>query len=129
MILAIFDLQAAPIFNQVSSQLVFRFMRRSVKQIFKMAAKAASWISDQNICSYFNLQFISLLPAKFRVIGLSVQQKERKTYLQIPGHGGHLGFLIETLLGTIQLHAVPIFRTRFQVNWSFGSGQEAQNRF
>ena len=53
-ILAIFDLQVNPNASyHVWSQLAFGFRRRSEKKIFKMAAMAATWISDGHDFSYF----------------------------------------------------------------------------
>ena len=36
-------------------------------------------------------------------------------------HGGHLGFLIVTILAIFDLQVAPIFHTKFLVNWPFGS--------
>ena len=55
--------------------------------------------------------------------------------------GGHLGFPTGTILAIfcfyIQVHksaifdvqVTPMLPTKFQVNWPFGSGEEAKNRF
>ena len=66
-----------------------------------------------------------ILPTKFESAGLSVQEMKDK----IDFHGGHLGFVIGTILATFDLQVVPIFPSRFRVNWPFGSGEESQNRF
>ena len=43
-------------------------------------------------------------------------------------HGGHLGFPIRTiLLFFFYLKVTPMLPTKFQVNWPFGSGEEASN--
>ena len=40
---------------------------------------------------FFYLQVTTMLPTKFKSVGLSVQEKKRKIDFQ---DGGHLGFLI-----------------------------------
>ena len=40
-----------------------------------------------------------------------------------------IGFWIGTILAIFDLQVVPILPTKFRVNWSFGSGEEAKNRF
>ena len=44
-------------------------------------------------------------------------------------NGGQLGFTIGTILAIFDLRVIPMFPTKFRVNWSFGSGEEAKNRF
>ena len=44
------------------------------------------------------------------------------------GHGGHLGFPIGTILAVFDLQVILMLPTKFQVNWPFGSGEEAKNR-
>ena len=36
--------------------------------------------------------------------------------------GGHLGFLIGTILAILDLQVIPMLPTNFQVNWPFISG-------
>ena len=62
-------------------------------------------------------------------IGLSAQEKKRKIDFQDGDHGGHLGFLIGTILATFDLQVTPMLPTRFQVNWHLGLGEQAKNRF
>ena len=68
-----------------------------------------------------------LLPS-FKSTGLSIQKKE-KINLQDGCHGGHLGFPIGTILAIFDLPVAPILPDKFRVNWPFGSGEEAKNRF
>ena len=42
---------------------------------------------------------------------------------------GHLGFMIGTILAILDLQVTLMLPTNFQVNWPFGSGEEAKNRF
>ena len=63
------------------------------------------------------------------MIGLLVQEKERKIDFPDSGHGGYLGFRIGTILAIFDLQVTPMFPTKFQVNSPFGSGEEAKNRF
>ena len=67
--------------------------------------------------------------ASLKSIGLSVQEKKRKIDFQDGGHGGHLGFSIRTILAIFDLQVTTILPSKFEVNWPFGSGEEAKNRF
>ena len=62
-------------------------------------------------------------------IGLSVQEMKQKIDFKDGGLGGHFGHLIGTILAIFDLQVTPMLPTKFQVNWSFGSGEEAKNRF
>ena len=84
-----------------------------------------SWISDRNDFSYF---WFTIYP-RFTLIGLSVQEEKRKIDFKDGGHGGHLGFPIEIISATFDQQVTPMLHTKFQFNWSFGSGEEAKNRF
>ena len=53
----------------------------------------------------------------------------RKIDFQDGGHGGHLGFPISTILAIFDLQVTLIVPSKFGVNWPFGSGEEAKNRF
>ena len=46
-----------------------------------------------------------------------------------PWHGGHLGFPIKMILATFDLQVTLMLPTKFQVDWTFGPGEEAKNRF
>ena len=65
----------------------------------------------------------------FESIGLSVHKKTRKIEFQGGRHGGHLGFLIGTILSIFDLQVSPMLPSKFQVNWYFGSGGEAKIDF
>ena len=80
------------------------------------------WISDQKDFSYF--LSTSFLPC-FESIGLSVQEEKRKIDFQ---DGRHLGFLIRNL-PIFDLQVILTLPTKFQINWLFGSAEEAKNRF
>ena len=67
--------------------------------------------------------------ASLESTGLSVQEKKRKIDFQDGGHGGHLGFPIGTILAIFDLQVTLIVPSKFGVNWLFGSGEEAKNRF
>ena len=62
-------------------------------------------------------------------IGLSVKEKKSKIDFQNGGHGGHLGFPIGPILAIFDLQVTPMIPTTFQVNWPFGSGEEAKIDF
>ena len=65
----------------------------------------------------------------FKSVGLSVQEEKRKIDFQDGHHGSHVGFLIGTILAIFDLQVTPLFPTKFQVNWPFGSEEEAKNKF
>ena len=67
--------------------------------------------------------------ASLESIGLSVQEKKRKIDFQDGCHGGHLGFPISMILAIFDLQVTPMLPSKFGVNWPFGSGEEAKNRF
>ena len=86
-----------------------------------------SWISDRHDFSFFLIYksprcFLASLVS----IGLSVQEKSGKIDFQ---DGGHLGFPIGTILAIFYLQVTPMLPSKFGVNWPFGSGEEAKNRF
>ena len=45
------------------------------------------------------------------------------------GHGGHLGFPIETILASLDLYVTPMLPTKFGVNWLLGLRVKAKNSF
>ena len=81
------------------------------------------------ILAIFDLQSPRCLLASLESIGLSVQEKKRKIDFQDGCHGGHLGFPIDMILAIFDLQVTPMLPSKFGVNWSFGSGEEAKNRF
>ena len=64
--------------------------------------------------------------ASLESIGLSVQEKKQKIDFQ---DGCHIGFPISTILAIFDLQVTPMLPSKFGVNWPFGSGEEAKNRF
>ena len=70
-----------------------------------------------------------MLPTKFGVNAPFGSGEEVKNRFQDGGHGGHLGFLIGTILAIFNLQVTLMLLTKFGVNWPFGSGEEAKNRF
>ena len=53
----------------------------------------------------------------------------RAFWFQTKRFVGHLGFPIDTIFATFDLQVTPMLPTKFGVNWPFGSGEEAKNRF
>ena len=113
MILATVDLQVTSILPINSSQLPFRFRRKSSKQIFKMATMAAVW---DFLSQRFKLFFIYKPPRcflpSFKSIGLSVQKKKGKIDFQ---DSRHLEFLIGTIL------AIFIFTSHPDASYQFSN--------
>ena len=62
-------------------------------------------------------------------VGPSDHEKKRKIYFQDGRHGGLFGFPTGTIFAFFYLQVTPMLRTKFRVNWPFGSGEEAKNRF
>ena len=89
-----------------------------------------SWNSFRHNLSYF--WSTSHLDASYLVLeskSLSVQEKKLKIDFQDGQHGGHLGFPIGMILAIFDSQVTPMLPTKFGVNWPFGSGEEAKNRF
>ena len=88
-----------------------------------MATTAAildfDWFKFKLFLIYMSPQ--CFLPS-FKSIGLSVPEKKRKIDFQDGCHGGHLGFLIGTILAIFDQQATAMLPTKFQVNWPFGHG-------
>ena len=82
-----------------------------------------------------------MLPTKFQVnwhLGLGEEAKNRFSRwlpmaaifdFQDGHHGSHLGFPISMILAFFDLQVTPMLPSKFGVNWPFGSGEEAKNRF
>ena len=88
-----------------------------------------SWISDWNNFSYF--WSTSHPKASYQVssqLAFWVRKRSKKDF-QDGLHGGHLGFRIGKILAIFDLHVTPMLSSKFGVNWLFGSGEEAKNRF
>ena len=83
-----------------------------------------SWISDRNDFSHpdASYQVSSQLAFWFR------RRSEISRFSRCR-HGGHLRFLIRTIKALFDLQVTPMIPTKFQIKWSFGSGEEAKNRF
>ena len=70
-----------------------------------------------------------MIPTKFQVSWLLVQERKRKIDFQDGRHGGHLGILIGKILAIFDLQVTPMLPTKFQVNKPFGSGEKVKNGF
>ena len=88
-----------------------------------------SWFYDRHDFSYFLIYKSPrcFLPS-LESIGLSVQEKQKIDF-QDGRHDGHLGFPISTILAIFDLQFTLMLPSKFGVNWPFGSGEEAKNRF
>ena len=53
----------------------------------------------------------------------------RKIDFQDGGNGGHLGYPIGTILAIFDLQVTLMLPSNFEVNWPFGSGEEAKIDF
>ena len=62
-------------------------------------------------------------------MGLSIQEKKFTIDFQDGNCGGHLIFPIGTILAIFDLQVTSMTLTKFQVNWPFGSGDDAKNKF
>ena len=70
-----------------------------------------------------------MLPIKFHVQRPFISGEEAKHRFQDGGHGGHLGFSIETILAIFDLQVTPMLPTKFQVSWPFSSGGKRKIAF
>ena len=68
-----------------------------------------------------------MLPTKS--VGLSVQENKLKINFKNGRHGSHLGFHVGSIFAIFDVQVTPMLPTKFQVNWLFGSGGDAKNRF
>ena len=76
------------------------------------------WIFDWNNYSYFWSTSHPMLPTKFQVNWLSVQEKKLKIDFQDGGPGRHLGFPIETICKTHPDASYQVsFQEQKQKNW------------
>ena len=78
------------------------------------------------ILAIFDHQVSRCFLPSFKSIGLFVQEKKAKIDLN---DDGYFGFSMATVLAIFYLQVTPMLPTKFQVNWPFGSGIEAKNRF
>ena len=70
-----------------------------------------------------------ILPMKFELIALLVQEKKVKIDFQHSCQGDHLGFPIRKILAIFDVHVYMIIPIKFRTNGPFYSGEEVQNRF
>ena len=86
------------------------------------------------ILSIFDLYVTPMLATKFKVYWPFGSRDEAKNRFSrwLPrgrrcgglGGGGQLGFRIGMILAIFDLQVIPILPTKFQVSWTFGSGEE-----
>ena len=127
-ILAIFDWQVTLMLpTEFKVNWPFRSEEAKKKKIFKMATTAA--IFDFRLERFLIYRLPRCFLPSFKSIGLLVQEKKGKIDFQEGLHDGHLGFPIGTILAISDLTVPLMLPTKFQVNWPFGSGEEAKNRF
>ena len=121
-ILAIFDLRVTPMLpTKFRVNWPFSSGEEAKNRFSRWLPWRSSWISD-----YKSSQ--CLLPS-LESIGLSVQEKKLNIDFQDGGHGGHLGFLIRTILAIFDLQVNLMLPTKFQVKWLLSLGEAAKNRF
>ena len=126
-ILAIFDLRVTPMLP-TKFRVNWPFSSgEEAKNRF--SSWLPSWISNWHNFSYFWSTSHPNDLQSLESIGLSVQEKKQKIDFQDGGHGGHLGFLIRTILAIFDLQVTLMLPTKFRVEWLLGLGKEAKNRF
>ena len=86
-------------------------------------------VAIRTILAIFDLQVPKCFLLNFESTDFWVLEKKRKTDFQDSRHGGHLGFTIGMILAIFDLQVTQMLPTKCQVKWSFGSGEEAKNRF
>ena len=131
---------------QVSSQLSFRFRRRSEKKIFKMAAMAAILISGWDnfsffwstshpnasylVLAFFDQQVTPMLPTQIQVnqpFGSGEEVKNR--FSRRPPWSPSWISNRNNFTFFFDLQVTLMLPTKFRVNWPFGSGEEVKSRF
>ena len=131
MILAIFDLRVTPMLpTKFRVNWPFSSGEEAKNRFSRWLPWWPSWTSDWHDFSYF---FIYKSPQcllwSLESIGLSVQEKKLNIDFQDGGHGGHLGFLIRTILAIFDIQVTLMLPTKFRVKWLLGLGEEPKNRF
>ena len=131
MIIAIFDLQVILMLpSKFGVNWPFGSGEEAKSRFSRWPPWRQSWISDRHDFSFFLIyKSPQCFLASLESIGLSVQEKKRKIDFQDGGHGGHLGFLIGTILAIFDLQVTLMLPSKFGINWPFCSGEEAKNRF
>ena len=89
-----------------------------------------SWISDRNDFSYF--LSASHPDASYQVssqLAFGFRRRSEKIDFQDGYHDAHLGFPIGMILAIFDPQVIPMLPSKFEVNWPFGSVEEAKNRF
>ena len=102
-----------------SNELAFWFRIKKVQNRFSTwLLRRPSWISDQN-------DFIYFCSTIFKSIGNSFQEKKGKNRFSRwqPLRPSWISLAI------FFLQVTPMLPAKFQVNWHFGSGEEAKNMF
>ena len=127
MILAIFDLQVTPMLpTKFRVNCPFCSGEEAKKRFLRwMPSLISGWNNFSYFCSSSHpnasYQVSSQLAFWFR--------RRRKVDFQNGRPGGHLGFPIDRILTNFDLQVILMLPTKFRVNWPFGSGKEAKNRF
>ena len=130
MILAIFDLQVTQLLP-TNFRVNWPFgSGEEVKNRFsRWLPWRPSWFYDRHDFSYFWSTSPRCFLPSLESTDLSVQEKKQKIDFQDGCHGSHLGFPIGTILAIFDLQVILMVPSKFGVNWPFGSGEEAKNRF
>ena len=130
-ILAIFDLRVTPMLpTKFRVNWPFSSGEEAKNRFSRWLPWRPSWISDWHNFSYFLIyKSPQCLLWSLESIGLSVQEKKLNIDFQDGGHGGHLGFLIRTILAIFDLQVTRMHPTKFRVKWLLELGEEAKNRF
>ena len=98
-------------------------------RFLKWRPRRPSWIADRKDFCYFcstrhpnaPYEVSSQLAFRFR--------RRSELDFQDSNHGSHgLGFPIGTILAIFDLQVTPMLPTKFQVDWPFGSGEEAKKK-
>ena len=131
-ILAIFDLQVTPMLpSKFGVNWPFGLGEEANKRFPRWLPWLPSWTSDQNDFSYFwSIKSPQCFLLCLESICFWVKEKKQKIDFQDGCHGGNLGFPISTISPIFEdLQVTPMLPSKFGVNWPFGSGNEAKNRF
>ena len=114
--------------SQVSSQLAFSVQEKKFNINFQDGCHLGFPI--RMILATFDPQVTLILAMKFWSIGCLVQKKKFQIDFQHGGEGDRLRFPSGTIVAIFdtQVNLIPVLPSKFQVMWSFHSGEEIQNR-
>ena len=88
-----------------------------------------SWISNQVDLSYFSSTSQRVPTPKFQLNSPCGLPEDVQNCFQNDGCGGHLGFLINTILAHFDPEGIMLLQSKFQLKSTKGLGRDVENWF